>query len=100
MFYQQGDVLIICQPEIQGKEFNCDGKVAEGESTGHSHCFENPSNVRFYRKDNSELFIDVMAPSILKHQTHGQIKIPTGKYQIKIVREYDHFSEEIRNVKD
>lgn len=68
--------------------------LAEGELTGHAH-----------RTIAEDSFVEnnvLAAPkgTTVKHEEHNPIKLPPGEYDISIVREYDHFAEEARQVID
>lgn len=47
-----------------------------------------------------EKYIEIVEPTELRHEEHRPITIPEGYYKIEIVREYDHFAEESRQVMD
>lgn len=100
MLLQQGDVLLtgISKIPVNGKKLN-HLTLAIGEATGHSHTITKgkaelvESNKKWYLKVLSE-------EAILTHQEHKPIAIPKGEYEIGIVQEYNHFEEEIKNVRD
>src|SRR3989344_8159966 len=94
---QQGDVLfyqIDRRPERVKLHRN--NVVAEGEATGHYHAVDGPgiSVLELGRI----LFVNAPNGGIIRHQEHREIQIPAGVYENGIVREYDHFEEETRNV--
>ena len=98
MLIQQGDVLIKKITQIKGKKLN-HLILAEGESTGHKHTITE-GDAELYESDG-KLYLKVISEkATLTHQEHKTIEIPQGDYAIEIVKEYDHFSEEARNVKD
>jgi hypothetical protein len=105
--YQHGDVLIELIEKIpenaKKQEKTAMGAVlAEGEATGHFHrtmdagvdMFESGDQL-FMSVDNSE-----KGSCIITHDEHNPIEIPNGDYEIRKVREYDHFVEEARAVQD
>lgn len=99
MLLQQGDVLLKKVTQIpNGKKLN-HLTLAKGEATGHHHTITKgkaeliEANKKWYLKILSE-------EAILTHQEHKEIAIPQGEYEIGIVREYDHFAEEARQVID
>ncbi len=101
-YYQQGDVLIKVAKEIpEGSERINSLVLAEGEATGHAHRIPETyrSNVEMYEK-NGALFLRVLETVPLTHEEHGVINLPKNDYVIERVREYDHFSEEAREVRD
>jgi hypothetical protein len=98
MLYQQGDVLISKIDKVKGKKLNhC--VLAEGEVTGHCHQVTQ-GEAELYQHEGT-LFLRVKSDECtVTHEEHSKVVLPRGDYQIEIVKEYDHFSEEIRNVKD
>lgn len=100
MRLQQGDVVIDkCKVSLK------DGKklkhlvLADGEATGHHHQIVSGLASLIMMKD--KMFLKVMSDyAKLKHEEHKEIDIPKGTYEIKRVREYDHFEEETRRVAD
>ena|SRR3990167_724834 len=97
MFIQQGDVLIK-DGKVKGKKLN-HLTLAKGESTGHHHAITD-GDAELYEHEGT-LFLKVNSESAtLTHQEHAPVEIPQGEYEIGIVREYDHFAEEARNVAD
>jgi hypothetical protein len=98
MLYQQGDVLLHKVTEIKGKKLN-HLTLALGEATGHHHTITKGDAELFDHEGT--LFLRVNSKEAqLTHQEHNTITLPKGDYKIGIVREYDHFSEEARNVRD
>ena len=98
MYYQQGDVLIIKVNKIQGKKLS-HRVLMEGEITGHKHEVEK-GEVELYEKEGT-LYLRVKSETAtITHPEHHKIIIPQGDYEIKRVREYDHFEEEAREVRD
>ena len=96
--FQQGDVIFKRATEIQGKKLE-HLVVAEGEHTGHKHqVIEGAAELY---ESNGTLFLKVLSESaIVIHEEHKAIEIPQGDWRIGIVKEYDHFAEEARNVAD
>jgi hypothetical protein len=98
MLIQQGDVLIKKVSEIKGKKLG-HLTLAKGESTGHHHTITE-GEVELYEHEGI-LFLRVNSEkATLTHQEHAPVEIPQGEYEIGIVREYSHFDEEARNVRD
>jgi|WetSurMetagenome_2_1015567.scaffolds.fasta_scaffold633848_2 hypothetical protein len=101
MKYQQGDVLLIQTNDESVK----DGKkldhliLAEGEKTGHNH--QIVSGIATLIAIGDKRILNVLSDyALLKHQEHKEINIQKGKYEVKIVQEYDHFDEEAKRVAD
>lgn len=99
MKLQQGDVLLKkVEYKIEGEKLN-HVTLAEGEATGHHHSIVSGIG-QLIMMDNImhlQVFSDT---ALLKHQEHNEITIPQGNYRIGIVKEYDHFEEEAREVID
>ena len=94
--------------------------VALGEATGHHHSIDvmhkensdceiiNWYNTweRFTRGNGQGLgrvpeYVEVKeAPATIKHQEHESITLPEGIYRVRIVKEYDPFSNTTRGVAD
>ena len=102
MLYQQGDVLLISVDEIPEKAKKVAKQkgryiLAEGEATGHAHAVIDKIGL-FNVEDN--LFLNATKEFTVTHEEHKNITVPPGKYKIHIVKEYDHFEEEARKVRD
>jgi hypothetical protein len=99
--FRQGDVVI--QPEkIPTEATRKEGLVlAEGEVTGHAHRIVR-GNAELYRDFvKGLLWMKVLSEyATLVHEEHEDIELPMGEYSVKIQREWDWFSEEVRNVAD
>jgi len=98
MLYQQGDVLLKVVSGIKGKKLN-HLTLAKGESTGHHHTITK-GDAELYEHEGI-LFLKVLSDeATLTHQEHGAVVIPQGEYEVGVVKEYDHFSEEAKSVRD
>ena len=98
MLIQQGDVLVKSAKEIKGKKLN-HLTLAVGEATGHHHTITE-GEAELY-EENGILYLRVLSEkATLTHQEHKVVEIPQGDWEIGIVREYDHFSEESKSVRD
>jgi len=95
------------------RESNGDTVVAYGEATGHNHRFQFDSKtminypVTGYVTDmgrrgetNALQYVEIEKTATLIHQEHNPIQVPSGKYKVKIVREFDHIGGVTRNVVD
>jgi hypothetical protein len=102
MLYQQGDLLITKVDCIKGKKMN-HLVLAEGEVTGHKHqvkVITKEPPAELYEHEGT-LFLRVLSDECqVVHEEHKTISLPKGNYQIGIVREFCHFTEAVRNVKD
>ena len=107
MLIQQGDVLIRSISEIPSdlKKFRQDHRgyvLAEGEHTGHFHgvvCVDD--DVDMWKDDSTgKLYMSNRSDITVTHQEHSHISVPAGTWEVDYVKEYDHFAEEARNVRD
>lgn len=100
-YYQQGDVILI---PVKKSELNRHAKKTRtsilqlGEATGHAHRVHGPSYMVWETTWNKHLVLG--KPAVLRHEEHKPIKLPRGAYEIRIVREFDHFIELPRKVRD
>lgn len=94
MLYQQGDVLMREVDSIpEGLEVKEDGILAEGEATGHAHRILG-EGAKLFESPLGEVFMDVPKRIEVVHEEHKKISVAPGKYQVIIVREYDHFADD------
>lgn len=75
--------------------------LAEGEATGHYHAAV-AEDARVYELPGipDTLALDAPSGTEVTHQEHNTILVPPGQFNRTIVREYDHFLEESREVVD
>ncbi len=101
MIFQQGDCLIEAVESIPTRAKLRKGRcvLAEGEATGHAHVIEQ-KGAKLYEGDAGELFLELSKEATVTHEEHGPVTLPPGVYEAGIVREYDHFAEEARQVRD
>ncbi len=100
MIYQQGDVIIErvdIIPSIAKKVTKYPVILAQGKTTGHAHSVL--EKVKAF-VDNELIYIDSDKPFTIEHQEHNRVEVPAGIWRVRKVREYDHFAEEARNVRD
>jgi hypothetical protein len=104
--YQQGDVVLVPIKKIPADLEKVKASVLqEGEATGHAHRlhgdgFEIYAPKGPYNNDTQRKHLRLLKPVSLKHEEHKEIELPPGDYEVRIVREYDHFEEEARRVAD
>jgi hypothetical protein len=102
MYLQQGDTLYFPINKLpkETKELKTN-VIQEGESTGHAHRLHGDGfRILHDKHDERRKFISLVKPTMLKHEEHEAFLIPAGEYEVKIVREWDHFKEEARAVVD
>lgn len=74
--------------------------LAEGEATGHYHEAVAEDAVVYEIPDTVALVLDAPSGTQVTHQEHNTIMVPPGVFDRTIVREFDHFAEEARQVVD
>ena len=72
--------------------------LAEGEATGHFHAATAP-DAAVYEYEGG-LMLAAPSGTEVTHQEHNTVLVPPGDYDRSIVQEYDHFTEEARQVVD
>jgi len=101
MVMQQGDVLLVVS--VSGVPQGCKRRgnlvLAEGEVTGHSHVAVG-DDVELFEDEHGTLWLSAPQGARVTHQEHHEVMVPPGTYQVRKVREYDHFAEEARDVRD
>ena len=99
VWFQQGDVTIKPVASIPEDASPVGTRVLrEGEATGHAHRATGEGVQLFIHGDT--LYMRVEGEAEVVHEEHKPITVPPGLYEIGVVREYDHFEEEIRPVFD
>ena len=97
-----GDVILVSGTIPQGvkpvKRKSRGFVLAEGEVTGHAHVVE--QEIALFEDENGTLWIDAKEPFEITHEEHNKVEIPSGTYEVRIAKEYDHFAEEARRVAD
>lgn len=72
--------------------------LAYGEVTGHSHQVAD-KDCEMYELDGV-LYLKTDRTARVNHEEHKPVTIPAGTWKVGIVKEYDAFEEEARNVRD
>lgn len=100
--YRHGDVALTRINKVPkgAKQIHSGDKyvVAEGEVTGHAHRVAAPSITVW--EFGGERFMVVGDNAEITHEEHGRQTIAPGTYKIGIQREFDPFSDRIREVAD
>ena len=103
MMQQHGDVVIkkiACFPSGIKKPIMRKARgwvLADGELSGHAHVIEEDIELV---EINGVLYMRNSDTVTIKHEEHKPQTIEPGTYEIGIVKEYDPFEKEIRNVQD
>lgn len=94
-YYQQGDVLIKKTEAVKAKAVQ--GSLLH-KGQNHNHTLKGGEFKIL--SDGDKKYLKVDKATTLTHIEHRHFKIPKGFYAVEIVKEYDHFLEESRNVID
>lgn len=94
----QGDVFLIKIDELPKNLKRKDNILALGEATGHHHRLVG-ENLQVYVDLTGKQFVDIQEQAVLEHEEHAHHQIQSGKYEVRIQREYD-VVEGIRQVID
>ncbi len=81
--------------------------IADSETTGNHHVIDLPkidkSKVKFFKNKAGAMFmrseVETTVSCVLADR-HAPITIPAGTYEFGIQQEYDHFAQNLRNVRD
>ena len=96
---QQGDVLLFSTDEIPESAKLAKGlAVIHPGNTGNNHELRGGSFGVF--QDGDRKWLDVAEETKLTHNEHKPIALPPGKYEMRLVQEYDHFKDLQRAVVD
>ena len=96
-----GDVIVTRLADVPENWPNVsDGCLAYGEATGHAHKLFGDFELRENPETKERVFVVKDNVVYLKHQEHHPRGFQPGVYKHGIQREYDHFSEIIREVAD
>jgi len=100
---QQGDVILKSVVSIPKGSKPVIAKkrgyvLAEGEVTGHAHVIDD-IEAEVFEKDGV-MFIKTTKSINVTHEEHKPITLDAGIWQVGIVKEYDPFSVETREVRD
>lgn len=76
--------------------------LAEGETTGHKHVITKKEGTLDIYKDETtnELVLVIDGKSVITHEEHKTIEIPSGTYRMKHQKEYDYFEMQSNQVID
>lgn len=94
-YSQQGDELFFETDALpKGVKAVKSGVIIQSPVTGHAHRLKTGKLFKL-----GEAFY-VKAPATVVHEEHDPIDLSNGVYEVKTVQEYDHLTEESRNVID
>lgn len=101
--YVHGDVILVAVKSVpkgaeQSEKFS--GILQHGERTGHAHRLTGKEADMFEYFAEGRRYLRLLKETPLRHEEHNEIKLPKGDYEIRIVREVDHFADLVRPVVD
>lgn len=77
--------------------------IADSETTGNHHVVDLNESVEFYMDDDGNMFMvnneDTQVRCLLPER-HSAIPLEKGCWEFGIQKEYDHFEQNLRAVKD
>lgn len=76
--------------------------IANSEVTGNHHVIDIKDGINFY-ENNGILFMSNAVPATFKcvmPNRHDEIILEPGSYEFGTQKEYDYFTESLRNVRD
>ena len=77
--------------------------IADSETTGNHHVIDCKQGVNFYQNEDGTIFMVNEEPTqvrCLVKERHSPIKLDEGVWEFGIQKEYDHFEQNLRNVRD
>lgn len=97
--YRHGDVIIEPADDAVkagakvGRDAQGDVVLAQGEATGHAHRIRARGAELFElvgggSNDNGARLLVVTRPVCLRHEEHSRIKLPPGRYKVRVKRQY------------
>lgn len=96
---RHGDVLIKTKEDFAiPKSIKLERINLLHQGLNHSHTIE--SGLALSGNEGDKKYLRVVEPLTVDHVEHGKGEIPVGDYWMEIKSEYDHFSEEFRQVLD
>jgi hypothetical protein len=76
--------------------------IADSETTGNHHVIDAKAGVKFFKKGNT-MYMKNTKPTQVRcviANRHDAITIEAGTYEFGIQLEWDHFAQNLRNVRD
>lgn len=77
--------------------------IADSEQTGNHHVVGVKEDTEFFMDDDGNMFMKAKSDtdvSCVIDKRHTSMGLPAGTYGFGIQKEYDHFAENHRNVRD
>lgn len=102
IIYRQGDVLMRAVDRIPANATRIEreeGRIvlAHGEATGHAHAISAPEEeATFLSADERGRFLQLVADVDVTHEEHAPIRLPAGRYEIILQREWTEADDDRR----
>lgn len=76
--------------------------IADSETTGNHHVVDVKPKTRFYRSGETVFMVNEEPTQVrcVLEKRHDAIPIESGTWEFGIQKEYDHFAQNLRNVRD
>lgn len=94
LYLQQGDLMLHLVDIPKGTKVATD-LVHKGQA--HHHRIRGDFEIS---TEGNDMYVLVKSEATLYHEEHKDLKMPMGAYKKRIVVEYDHWSEESKEVVD
>ena len=99
MQVRHGDVFLEQVDQLPEKVQPKPGRVvAWGEVTGHSHALG--MDDLLYEAPDGTVYVRATEDTLITHEEHGVIPLPTGIWRVTYQREWDPYAEAARRVVD
>lgn len=105
--YSHGEVNIFQIKKLpEGlRQVKCDNDkyiIADSETTGNFHCVEKKESVEMYEKEGVLYMVNTESVNVFcAHEgRHDSITLEPSIWEIDKAKEYDHLTQETRNVAD
>ena len=78
--------------------------IADGETTGNHHVIDVNDSTSFFTNDDATVtYMSNTKPTVVRclvTDRHYDITLPAGTWEFGIQKEYDHFEQHLKNVRD
>jgi hypothetical protein len=89
------------QPTNVGLGFHI---IADSETTGNHHVVEVNDSTSFFTNDDASVtYMSNTKPTVVRclvADRHTDVTLPAGTWEFGIQKEYDHFEQHLKNVRD
>jgi len=89
------------QPTNVGLGFHI---IADSETTGNHHVVDANDSTSFFTNDDASVtYMSNTKPTVVRclvADRHTDVTLPAGTWEFGIQKEYDHFEQHLKNVRD